>query len=81
MLVDGLDRTVFSAHAEVVPLNRCVSHRILSILRARGGSSTTSLVNWGQVFSAHAEVVPYDRFIGFNEACILRARGGSSSRR
>ena len=52
--------SVFSAHAEVVPMLRWWRLSHPRILRARGGSSLRlpGLTRIFQVFSAHAEVVP-----------------------
>ena len=73
--------TVFSAHAEVVPRTLVLMFCLVSILRARGGSSQNYSLDSPRylVFSAHAEVVPkMIQTHGF-ALSILRARGGSST--
>ena len=54
-------RSVFSAHAEVVPHRHDAGEGCRGILRARGGSSQGKGDGFRQllVFSAHAEVVPW----------------------
>ena len=71
---------VFSAHAEVVPSIKACPGLPISILRARGGSSSILGYSIGliSVFSAHAEVVPRDLPAVIGCGRILRARGGSS---
>ena len=72
---------VFSAYAEVVPIEHLPSGEILGILRVRGGSSVFSItMMWfDTVFSAYAEVVPLGHARSRQARRILRVRGGSSA--